>query len=261
MGNFEKLSVLVIVVIIVMILVVAIYTWTDNPDQSATTGTNAGGGGTADVVDVNKSGTFGGGETPPGPDWTKIFEEEEKAGGSGLEPIGKTPEPDPVIVPPVKPDPDPVPKPEPKEPTPSSGPWMYTVQGGDTLSEIAMRELGSMRLQSKIMALNPGLDPNSLRIGQQIKMPPKSDGTNAGGVVSEDPPKVVAGSSAKPTPGEHYVTRSGDTLERIAKRAYGTIEYWGEIWASNLKTLETPGDIRAGMKLFIPKVNRYARPN
>ena len=273
MGNFEKLSVLVIVVIIVMILVVAIYTWTDNPDQSATTGGSSG-----TNVAVKEGGTFSD-PAPANPSkWEEIFKESTPAqGGGGLSPIGnlpggngpggtlggggvQDPEPGPIVEPPVKPEP------VKKDPEPvSSEPWMYTVKSGDTLSEIAMRELGSIRFQSKILALNPGLDPNSLRVGQQIKMPAKTmQAGGAKGEVSENPPKVAAdgpsGGSAKPTPGEHYVTRSGDTLERISKRAYGTIEYWGEIWASNLKTLETPSDIRAGMKLFIPAITRYGQP-
>jgi len=248
MGNFEKLSVLVIVVIIVMILVVAIYTWTDNPDQSATTATG-GGQNVAGPAGPNGSGLDRPVEPDPAP-WVNLFPEPKE------EPVlPPVPAPGPKVDPIRTPEPTPDPKPEPK-PEPASGePWMYTVKAGDTFSEVVMRELDSIRHQGAVQKLNPGLDINSLRIGQQIKMPPK-------GIVSNNPPKVggetPAAGSSRPTPGQKYTTRRGDTLEKISKRAYGTFDYWGEIWASNLATLNAPEDIAPGMTLIIPPKPTFA---
>lgn len=253
MGNFEKLSVLVIVVIIVMILVVAIYTWTDNPDQSATTGPSG-----TETVERAEIGPFNDpkGTTPGEHSWERIFNDPPE------KPFEPKPIPTVTPVPTPTPDPEPTPDPTPQpseEAKPAEGPgenWKYTIKPGDTLSEIAMRELGTWRRQKEILKLNPGLDPNTLRVGQQITMPPK-------GAVAPNPPKdgeegtPAAGGSSRPVPGEYYVTRSGDTLERISKKAYRTSNYWGEIWARNLSVLSAPEDVVPGMKLFIPKVTPF----
>lgn len=269
MGNFEKLSVLVIVVIIVMILVVAIHTWSHNPEQSATTGESPKTSSMTDGVDpvapdaVTTGGVDGTGGDPH--DWHKIFPDERDDKLEPIlsvkdEPIDPNPVKDPADAPAEDPTATPV-KDVPGRDAPAEAgePYMYTVKSGDTFSEIVMRECGSIRHQSKVAALNPGLDVNSLRVGQQIKLPAK------GGLLSTNPPKVSAdgtdltpaGGAGSPTPGEYYITRPGDTLEKISKRAYRKFDYWGEIWARNLSVLESPEEIRAGMKLFIPKVKAF----
>ena len=47
----------------------------------------------------------------------------------------------------------------------------YTVQRGDTLGQIATRELGSSKRMSEIVALNKGLDPNHLLVGRTLVLP------------------------------------------------------------------------------------------
>jgi LysM repeat protein len=44
----------------------------------------------------------------------------------------------------------------------------YKIRQGDTLSEIAAIKHTTV---TKILALNPGLDQNNLRVGQRIKIP------------------------------------------------------------------------------------------
>ncbi|MDA1196132.1 MAG: LysM peptidoglycan-binding domain-containing protein [Planctomycetota bacterium] len=240
MGNFEKLSVLVIVVIIVMILVVAIYTWTDNPDGSATTTTTTSANLGDDV------GPIGGPKPAIKDPWIGLLE-------PGEDLIEPTPVPVPVPTPTPQPTPQPAPKPEPSTPT-SSEPTMYTIKSGETLSEICQRELGSYyKYQKQVFELNPGLDPLQLREGQQIKLPPQA-------TVSDNPPHVKGEApslAGGPVPGQDYVTRRGDTLERISKAAYRTADFWPEIWSKNLSALPKPGDIREGMKLFIPATPSY----
>jgi LysM repeat protein len=46
-------------------------------------------------------------------------------------------------------------------------PRVYTIKSGDTLGAIAYRFGVTV---DDIMALNPGIDPNSLRVGQKIKV-------------------------------------------------------------------------------------------
>lgn len=47
----------------------------------------------------------------------------------------------------------------------------YTVQPGDVLSRIAEKELGSAKRYVDIVAANPGLKPDKLRVGMVLKMP------------------------------------------------------------------------------------------
>jgi nucleoid-associated protein YgaU len=47
----------------------------------------------------------------------------------------------------------------------------YVIQQGDTLWKIASQELGDGKRWKEITELNPGLEPNSLRVGQEIIIP------------------------------------------------------------------------------------------
>jgi 5'-nucleotidase len=51
----------------------------------------------------------------------------------------------------------------------SSGP--YTVKRGDTLYSIARKSYGDGKQWQKIAAANPGLRPESLKVGQTIQIP------------------------------------------------------------------------------------------
>jgi len=54
-------------------------------------------------------------------------------------------------------------KPKAKEP--------YVVQSGDTLTGIAKRVYGDPNKVKAIVAANPGLDPNKIKVGQKIILP------------------------------------------------------------------------------------------
>jgi len=54
---------------------------------------------------------------------------------------------------------------------PPAGGSTYTIRKKDTLWSIATRYLGSGKRWPEIVAVNPGLDPKKLRIGQTIKIP------------------------------------------------------------------------------------------
>lgn len=51
--------------------------------------------------------------------------------------------------------------------------WRYVVKKGDTLSEIAQHQLGTMKRQDEIKKLNPGLKADTLKAEDQILMPPR----------------------------------------------------------------------------------------
>ena len=60
---------------------------------------------------------------------------------------------------------------------PQPGYQLYTIQAGDTFYKIALRFQISL---SSLLAANPGVDPNRLSIGQQIRIPVPSPGPEPG---------------------------------------------------------------------------------
>jgi len=68
--------------------------------------------------------------------------------------------------------------------------------------------------------------------------------------------KRVAPAKPRPAPtkGREYTVRSGDTLQKISKRAYGTTRHWQAILAANKKAIPNLKRMRAGTRLVLPKV-------
>lgn len=83
----------------------------------------------------------------------------ESASGSAPEP---TLEPTPEATPELPPEPTPTPEPEPVS---------YTIQRGDTLIGICMRQYGSDRRVAEICSLNNITNPDDIKIGQKILLP------------------------------------------------------------------------------------------
>jgi nucleoid-associated protein YgaU len=54
---------------------------------------------------------------------------------------------------------------------PAVGGSTYTVQKGDSLYKIARERYGDPKQWQKIAAANPGINPNSLKVGQTLTMP------------------------------------------------------------------------------------------
>jgi LysM repeat protein len=86
----------------------------------------------------------------------------------------------------------------------------YVVVKGDSLSKIAKKYGVTVKA---IEAVNPGIDPNKLKVGQKVTIPA---GTGATGAATE-----MTASSGTSGGEQIYIVKSGDTLSRIAKR-YGT---------------------------------------
>ena len=135
---------------------------------------------------------------------------------------------------------------------------LYRVKGGDMLSAICATY--GLR-QSKVLELNPGLDPNKLFVGKKIKLPGKIDLKDADAKslakqpVAKKQAKSVKASSVKASSAKassykgatkEYVVKSGDSLGKIAYSNGITIKCLKEMNGLKKNT------IRIGQKLKVP---------
>ncbi len=109
-----------------------------------------------------------------------------------------------------------------------AGSFSYTIRSGDTLWVLANRYNTTVQA---IMAINPGLNPNALQIGQVICIP---------GGATPPPTSCPSGSFA-------YTIRSGDTLWNLASRYNTTVQ---AIMAINPGL--NPNSLRVGQSICIP---------
>jgi LysM repeat protein len=105
----------------------------------------------------------------------------------------------------------------------------YVVARGDTYSSIAQKT----GVSSKAIELaNPGVDPRRLQIGQKLQIPPGA---------SSSPSSATSVDN-----GNTYTVKSGDVLEKIARRNGTTVKAIMSL--NNLRTTT----IKVGQKLKLP---------
>jgi nucleoid-associated protein YgaU len=147
----------------------------------------------------------------------------------------------------------------------ATGQRIYTVKSGDTPSSIAQAEYGNRQLYTKILAANPKLNARHMHVGQKIILPDlsaTSTGTGIGnGATASPTPGMTSVDSASTstsiasTPaGPHYTVASGDSLQRISVKLYGSSSQWEKIYDLNkAKIGSNPARLRVGMVLELPK--------
>jgi len=124
----------------------------------------------------------------------------------------------------------------------------YTVKKGDTISGIASKY--NLRWQD-VVAVNAGLTPNKIRVGQVIQLPGQVDLSKEHRVApavkapKTSAPKGVK-ASATPVSGANYVVKNGDTLGGIAHHFGVKVAALREV--NNLKN----DKIVVGQKLKVP---------
>lgn len=126
----------------------------------------------------------------------------------------------------------------------------YTIESGDSLSSVALATYGSASKWVDIAQANPLVDPNRLRVGQEIKLP-DLDG------IGPDPEagstRTVEAGDDLPRRGATYIVKSGDNLSNIAKQFYNSSAKWELIYQANRgKIGDEPGNLKLGMELLIP---------
>jgi nucleoid-associated protein YgaU len=130
----------------------------------------------------------------------------------------------------------------------------YSVREGDSMWTIADRWLGDPSRWGLIADANPTIDPERLRVGQQIRIPTKS---SAARPVLNAPARLTAEERPKPNAGTgkatYYTVRSGDTLSRIALLKYSDAAKWRAIYDANQGAIGfDPDRLEVGMRLRIP---------
>lgn len=144
----------------------------------------------------------------------------------------------------------------------------HTVSEGETLSSIAKAYYGDAKYWSAIVAANPKINPNRLKLGQVLNMPARADviaGTvrppaapdkrEAGGATSRPAPaarpepRTTAAPAVAPAT---YKVGRGDTLTSIARNVLKDGNRWREIYELNKDKLASPDDLEEGMELKLP---------
>ncbi len=119
--------------------------------------------------------------------------------------------------------------PTPRAEAPAAVARTYEVQPGDSFSEIASAELGSVRYTDDIARANPGVDSRKLRPGMVLNLPAVS-GKGGGAKGSQ------AGGGSKPARKDGWVdykVRPGDNPSKISETFYGTPKHAERIMAAN----------------------------
>ena len=117
---------------------------------------------------------------------------------------------------------------------------MYAVREGDTLTSIARDWFGDGSKWDLIVAATPSLtNPNKLRIGQTLRLPPK------------DARRQSAQTTGN---GERtHTVLTNETLSSIAERYYRDATLWTRIYEANERTIgDDPDLLEVGMRLTIP---------
>jgi nucleoid-associated protein YgaU len=125
------------------------------------------------------------------------------------------------------------------------------VERGDDAWKISRRAYGTDAYWQAIMLANPGVDPNKLRAGIELRIP--IDPKNIQGRPAGDPDDT----DSPPPPAQtfvEYTVTSNDTLSGIAKSFYGKASLWRLILNANRDKLRRDDgtDIRPGMVLRLP---------
>jgi nucleoid-associated protein YgaU len=122
-----------------------------------------------------------------------------------------------------------------------------TVQGGDTLSELASKHLGSAtRWQELLDANSDKLDgPQSLQVGMKLRLPGSTTSTQARANTSDR-------SSKASHTGKTYTVRPGDNLTEIAEKTLGDGDRWRDVFQANRDKLKSADRLVVGQKLRIP---------
>ncbi|MBN2404643.1 MAG: LysM peptidoglycan-binding domain-containing protein [Coriobacteriia bacterium] len=131
----------------------------------------------------------------------------------------------------------------------TTAPQTYVVQEGDSLSKIAERFYGKESGWKRIVTANKLDNPDRLRVGQRLVIPPEEPVPAVIGTHDTRAPSVaLTGDSTSEA--QSYTVQKGDRLIKIAEQFYGDGAKWRLIADANRVTDDRR--LKVGQKLVIP---------
>jgi len=138
--------------------------------------------------------------------------------------------------------------------TQPAGSTSHVVKPGETLSSIAQTYYGSATLWSYIAKANPTLNPDRLKSGQTLVIPPASS-LAPSQVASPAPDKPVATS-------KQYTVQPGESLYKISMKLWGDSHHVDALYELNKSTIgDNPAKLKVGTLLNLPSPPTVAVAN
>lgn len=135
--------------------------------------------------------------------------------------------------------------------TPAGLPTKYKVQAGDNLWKIAERYYGSGYNWVDIAQANNLANPGVLNADTELQIPKVEAKKGTSATIASQPATNQDGDAIE---GGSYTVQKGDSLWKIAVRAYGDGYKWSEIYNSNKDAIgANPGRIFSGTQLTLPR--------
>jgi len=120
---------------------------------------------------------------------------------------------------------------------------IYIVKDGETLGEIASRELGSFQMWREIATTNNITDPSKIMPGRVLRMPSTK---------TAKPKKSKVAKASLPKGAKVHRVVNGDTMSSIAGEYYDDENKYGVIVNANPKV--DPNRLKIGTVLTIPRL-------
>jgi LysM repeat protein len=128
----------------------------------------------------------------------------------------------------------------------------YEVVKGDNLWKVAVEKYNNGYAWTEIAKVNNLKNPSVLEIGQKLNIPEKVVvGGKEFGIISS----TIAENNSSVLSGGEYQVVKGDSLWKIAVRAYGDGYQWTKIWEENKSKLPNANGLEIGMMLMVPRLN------
>jgi nucleoid-associated protein YgaU len=173
-----------------------------------------------------------------------------------------------TVIPPVAPPTDTPRTPAPNTAAPTSalggsGARTHVMQRGETFSSIAKAVYGKSSYYLKIQQANPGLNPNAIKPGTEIKLPDitaVSSGNGDAGNSNATASRGGARESAAPVNATtEYRIQPNDSLYKISMKLYGNGGHVDELYENNAATIGSdPGRLKVGMVLKLHDAPRVS---
>ncbi len=122
----------------------------------------------------------------------------------------------------------------------------HQVRPGESLSSICMHHYGSETPVDSLARYNDLSDPDLVRVGHRLRIPPIDELTSSGR------PAAPAAPGGLDADDRTYTIRPGDSLTEIAQRLLGSAGRWHALYELNRPLISDPDEIPAGTVIKIP---------